>query len=235
MARAFNGTSQAITATLDLSPYTLITVAYWLWWTAYATDQKSSAGYGTNVGGTSAFYHQPNSGNGAFWEFGMTVNANQFWADRFTRPSAGAWHHFMFVHNRATPLNTAYVDGAVQSLTAVSHSGSAFGSFGTNLGLQLMRVNTTLWGAGRQCEAAIWGGVALPASAAKGLAAGAQPPTVHPANLIAYEPIWGADSPEPDYSGNRHSGTLVGAPTFIQHPDITQGLVPKRGFQPMPV
>lgn len=234
MARKFNGTSQMISATLDLSSFTAISIAYWLWWDAYATDQKSSAGYGTNVGGTSAFYHQPNSGNGAFWELAMTVNANQFWADRFTRPSAAAWHHILTTHDRANKVNTAFVDGAPQTLTAVSHSGSAFGNFG-NLALQLMRVNTTLWGAGRQAEFAVWGGLLLGANDAKALAAGAVPSTIRRGSLIHYEPLWGADSPEPDYSGKRAGGVLTAAPTFTPHPSVTNGLLPKRGFQPVPV
>lgn len=241
MARLFNGTSQGLQIALNLSAYSVITVSFWLWWNVFNTSDNLVMEYGTtwDANGANGFIADFNYSGGVHTpQFGIATvigGVQKYWNDEFPRPSAAAWHHYMMTLNRATPAIAAWVDGAPQTLTLVKHDAVAYGNFG-NQNLNLMCRNAaSLFAAGRLAEYAMWGGVALGTGAAKSLSIGALPITVHPDNLIFYPPIFGADSPEPDYSGGRHSATLVGAPTFTPHPGITQGLLPKRAFQPMPV
>jgi hypothetical protein len=217
MARLFNGSSDVATMAYDLSARNVISIAYWFWADANETSgDHGICSYTTNVGGNSAFYHEPKAGGSNAWEVGMTTSANQFWSDTFTWPSAAAWHHFVIIHDRATPLNTVYVDGAAVGLSGSARSAQS-GNF-ANSSIQLGRTNTTLWKAGRLAHFALWPGVALTAQEAVGLATGANPMNVHPDGLGIYCPLFG-NSPEPDYSGARRSFTLTGT-SVANHPRV---------------
>lgn len=213
MSRKGNGSAQILTAAVDLSPYSVLTVAYWLWWDAYASDGKAAFGNAPSAG-VNLCYETPNSFNGAFFEIGMYTGL--FWADSFPRPSAAAWHHYTIVHDRATPKHLAWVDGVAQTLSTIVHTAASYGNFG-NGSCRFLTDNITNYGAGRMAEVGVWG-VQLPASAAVGLASGADPLGVSPANLVGYWPFLG-DSPEPDYSGKQLSATVSGA-TVVNHPGV---------------
>src|SRR5262249_57134516 len=106
----------------------------------------------------------------------------------------------------------------LQSLTTVSHGAAITNTAFANSSVQLGRTNTTLWKAGRVAEFALWPGVTITAAEAKSLASGASPLNVHPDGLGLYLPLLG-DSPEPDYSGGRHSATLTGT-SIANHPGV---------------
>lgn len=240
MSRHFNGTSDRGSITVDLSAFNMLSVSFWLWWDVFANNDKLVCEYTANTlsGSNAGFFIDPNTSNVGFQQFSICqgFGGSKAWQDIFTRPSAAAWHHYLVTFNRVTPVNTAWVDGAAQTLTAVSHTGSAFGNFGNSTLNMMCRNQASLFGAGRLAEWTMWGGVILGAAVAKGLATGATPPQyVHPDNLLPYVPIWGADSPEPDYSGKQKSMTIVGT-TLAAHPPVMPGLNRiNRSFQPMPV
>lgn len=238
MSRKFNGTSDAAQIALNLSAFSLISISFWLWWDAFANNDKLAMEFTANFNLNRGFLIDPNSGAPAAGavQIGFDQTNTLAWVDSFTRPSAAAWHHWMLVMNRATPANFAWIDGAVQTLTAVQHNAATYANF-PNSTLNIMSRNkASLFGAGRMAELAIWGGVALTTANAKALAAGAAPPHfVVPDNLILYTPLMGADSPEPDYSGKKQSATLTGT-SWAAHPGVMPGLNRiNRSFQPMPV
>lgn len=239
MSRKFNGTSDGASASVDLSAFSVLSISFWAWWDTYGTNDKMMIGYNGAASSDyrGSFFIDPNeSTNHLALYMGASVGGGvPYWRDYVnTKPTVAAWHHYCWIPNRATPLHILYVDGVVQALTASQHSATTYGNFG-NYPLSLMGrdAGSTLNGAGRMAELAIWGGVILTASEAKALAVGANPFRVHPDGLTYYAPLQG-DSPEPDYSGNRKSATLTGT-TVVAHPPVTPGFFPRRGFQPMPI
>ncbi len=242
MARKFNGTSDKASITRDLSGSSVISMAFWLWWDSFANNDKLAFEFTATTNSTNgSFIIDPNSNSASTvvgkWGFAMAngSGAGGFWGDGFTRPSAAAWHHYVLIMNRATPANVAYLDGALQTLTAGTHGAVTYGNFANSTLNVMCRNQASLFGAGRMAELGIWTSTTLTASEALALANGAAPPTVHPDNLGLYVPFFGSDSPEPDYSGGRHSATLGGT-SLAAHPPVSPGLyVSQRGFQPMPV
>lgn len=218
MSRKFNGTSDKATLTIDLSAYSLLSISCWLWMDNLGSAERMGISSSTSVGTISSFYFEPRSSHGAVCEIAFTRNASQFWSDSFPQPSAAAWHHYLLVCNRATPLNKAYVDGVLQTLTTLTHSAGSWSNFASGT-MTMFGYNSSLFTPGRLAEVAIWGGYEITAVEAKALSGGASPLSVHPDNLAFYPPMLG-DSPEPDYAGGRHSVTLTGT-SVASHPPVT--------------
>lgn len=78
--------------------------------------------------------------------------------------------------------------------------------------------------AGRIAEIGIWD-IALSDAEVALLAAGISPTRIQAANLVGYWPLWGADSPEPDLSGDGANLTVTGA-TQADHAPV----MPAFGF-----
>lgn len=222
MALQFNGTTSKGTVALDLSAYAQLTVSVWLWWDSFGgSDHMAMEFTAANPGTAGAFYMDPDRFSGDFG-IGMGFGATG-WVDGFPRPSAAAWHHYLVTMNRATPVNKAWVDGVAQTLTTRDHSASAGATKFANSTLNIMNRNNGafLFGAGRQAELALWGGVLLGLTHAKGLTAGANALTVHPDNLVHYEPMLENGA---DYGGGQHTATMT-ATTVVAHPPVRPGLI----------
>lgn len=58
-------------------------------------------------------------------------------------------------------------------------------------------------------EVAIWN-IALSDNEVIALSRGVNASSIRPGNLVHYNPIWGLESPEPDYSGNSNNMTVTG-------------------------
>jgi hypothetical protein len=204
MARQFNGTSDYLTGTLDLSSTAVITVTFRLYWDAFANNDDWALSYSSNPdAGFEAFAVSPNHNSGNFSIAMSGPGGSTYWADFFTRPSAAAWHLYTFVFDRTTPVNKAWVDGASQTLSIDQHNAAVTGNFtGASAVLNVMRLGTNLlWGAGRMAELAIWD-VELSAGDLTTLHAGALPGDVDTSNILFYSPICGLASPEPAVIGN---------------------------------
>ncbi len=196
-ARSFNGTSDAgTTSTLSLSGQSAITVVFWLHWTTFANDDKLaleySANYGTNAG---SFIIDANDSGGKFLA-GMAA-AGTYNTSEFTRPTAGAWHHYAIVFDRSAAAANQiipYLDGAAASYTKFSSSAMS-GNF-SNYNLYLMsRAATGLFGGGRMAELAVYGG-ALSANDIAALGKGYSPLLIARSSLLHYFPLGGRMSPE---------------------------------------
>jgi len=158
-ARIFNGTSSDYlqsASTIDLSATAIISVAFWLWWDTFANDNliafETSASYSVNSG---AFIILPNASTGNFGFWCNSAGTSREW--HITRPSAGAWHHYVFVYDITSNPSVAhaYVDGAADS--AVVDTAAGAGGFFGNYTLNVMSRNAaSLFGAGRLSDIAIY-------------------------------------------------------------------------------
>ena len=68
LAMKFNGTSDFAQHVLDLSPWPVVTVSFWLWWDAFGTDNKCAISYHTE---TASF-------NGMFLNCNPIANKSQW-------------------------------------------------------------------------------------------------------------------------------------------------------------
>jgi parallel beta-helix repeat protein len=152
---SFNGTTQYGSVALNLSDTTAVTVSFWLKWNAYAKDDKLALEFGSGAAGfnslATGFMIDPNSSyqDGTTFEAGLRGNGgyNQV---LFTRPSAGVWHHYAFVLNKANPAATEvipYVDGVAVAYTKPTSSENSNG-FGADTLYLMSRNGTSLFGAG---------------------------------------------------------------------------------------
>ncbi|HEY6760284.1 MAG TPA: PKD domain-containing protein [Baekduia sp.] len=160
-AARFDGVDDAAKATVDLSGTSKATVEFWLKWNAYANDDdlamEFTNNFNDNAGGFLVDPNAPQNGG----TFGVGIGSG---ASRnnvlFTRPSAGAWHHYALVFDTTAPADsqiTPYVDGQPVSYTKGS-SGTGAGAF-ANATLNLMsRAGSGLFGAGDLDDVAVYSG-----------------------------------------------------------------------------
>lgn len=132
--------------------------------------------------------------------------------------STGSWHHIGMTFD-GTNLRV-WLDGVNEGTTAAGNSFTGF----TDPSFRLCGIvggladgETTVTRANaRLAEWAIWTGILTTNDFAM-LAKGFPVSRVRPSTRLRYWPIWGASSPEPDYSGNGGSLTLTSAPPLANH------------------
>jgi len=158
-AVGFNGTSDSGAIPLDLSGTSQITVEFWLKWNHYANDDalamEFTPNFNANPGG---FLVDPNAG-----EFGGTFGVSIGTPESrnsvfFTRPSAGAWHHYALVIDTTAPAAseiTPYVDGQPVSYQKES-SEIGQGAFANSTLYLFSRGGSSLFGSGALDELAIY-------------------------------------------------------------------------------
>ncbi len=115
----FDGTDDAATAPVDFGNSSAITVEFWLKWSSYANDDDLAMEFTGNFnevpGGFLVDPNAPQFGGTFGVGIGSGTSRNTVF---FTRPSAGAWHHYAFAIDTTAPAAsqiTPYVDG--QSVT----------------------------------------------------------------------------------------------------------------------
>ncbi len=222
MARLFNGTSDFLRPTLDLTGTSVLIVSFWLYWDTNATNDDLALEFGsTTYVAVNGFVVDPNNSTVAstsMFGIGKSSGANS-WIDRFTQPSAATWHHWLLSFSRAgTPVNLAWIDGVSQTLTAVNHTAGTYANFAnTNLNI-MCRNGASLFGAGRMADLAIWEtNTAMSADQISALAAGVRPELVRPTELFYYWPLYGVDSPEGDQVAH-FTATVTGATSTTPAP-----------------
>jgi hypothetical protein len=218
MARQTNGTDQSLqsASTVDLTAYTKIAIFQHLWWDTFANDDDLAYEFGDGTG--DRMFLNPNGsafgGNISYFNHNNGGDCIRSWV----RPSANAWHRMIvnldIAQVGAAEIVSVYIDAASQALT----NRATFDNTGTynNRTLNLMsRNNTTLFGAGRIAEFAIYGGINLSGTDATNLET-LRPDQVQSGSLIHYWKLCGLDSPETASIGGINL-TVNGA-TFIDHP-----------------
>ena len=158
-AVGFNGTSDSGAIPLNLSGTSQITVEFWLKWNHYANDDalamEFTPNFNANAGG---FLVDPNAGEfgGTFGvAIGTPESRNSVF---FTRPSAGAWHHYALVIDTTAPAAseiTPYVDGQPVSYQKES-SEIGQGAFANSTLYLFSRGGSALFGSGALDELAIY-------------------------------------------------------------------------------
>lgn len=229
-ARQTNGTNQSLQtgSAIDFSQATKLTISMFMWWDTFANDDDLAMEYSANasLGGANdaRFFLDPNhSGSTAFFIalYGNTGLNDAF----FTRPSAGAWHHYLINFDIAdasdNEILNVYVDGSLQTLTRGTKSNNTIGGFGSQTMFVMARNNASNWGAGRISEVAFWTGVNLSGTDATNLNSGVSPTTIQSGNLLYYWKVCGTVSPETPTTGAINL-TVTGA-TQVAHPSNASG------------
>lgn len=223
MARIFDGIDDYLAADqVDLSATTLVSLSFWLWWDTFANDDRLAFEFTLNYSSTAGgFIFDPNDSRGAA-AFGMGNGGGSFWVDSFTRPSAGAWHHYLLTFDRATPANAAWVDGSSQSLTTITH-GVLAGNFTKDWLVFMSRAGTSLFGLGRMAEVGLYTGVLLGQDDASALATGYSPLLVRPTSLAYYWPLRSRLT-DPEIELRQANPALLGVgsgvPALTEHPRV---------------
>jgi hypothetical protein len=148
------GTSACASIAIDLSPYTKLSVSFWLWCNSFANNDAMALEYGTTNSATSpGFVVDPNSSDG---RFGVGVSSTSGTAKynswSCVRPSASAWHHYTINYNRTTGTSQStniYIDGVLQSVNAIGQVSDVADNFANSTLYIFSRNNTTLFCAGR--------------------------------------------------------------------------------------
>ncbi len=156
---SFNGASQYGYAGLDLSQASAVTVAFWMNWSAYADDDHLAVEFTPNFNDRNAgLLVNPNSSNGGGqFEAGVRGDGgyNQV---LFARPSAGVWHHYAFVLNKAADAGleiTPYVDGVAVPYTKPNNSEN-LNAFGKDNLFLASRNGSALFGPGTLDEVRVY-------------------------------------------------------------------------------
>ena len=155
---AFNGSTGAAHAEVNLSGTHKLTVEFWMKWTSYAEDDhlalELTPNFNEYAGG---FLIDPDASPGT--DFAVSIgegsSRNTVY---FERPSAGAWHHYTFVLDTEAPAETEitpYVDGHAVSYTK-SESGTGAGAFANSTLYWMSRDASTLFGAGSMQDLALY-------------------------------------------------------------------------------
>lgn len=161
--RALRGSGAACASiALNLSAYQRITLSFWLYWDAFASDDDLAMEFSPNYNTGGGFLIDPNSGAPAIGYFQVGTGGTSAGSSRyFTRPSAAAWHHYMLVLDKAAAssggVTAAYVDGSAVSLTTASTGGTTANFPNSTLYL-FSRNNTGLFGNGSLLNLVIRGG-----------------------------------------------------------------------------
>lgn len=197
MARSFNGTSDKVAFTSG-SPPTAATFSAWIRSTLVSTYgpvvdlfTTNDTKYYVKSNGTSAFYV---GGSGTYDGSGAATF------------SANVWYNIVFTWGNlsaAAPFNT-YVN-SVLDFNGTANLASTTGT-------------TALYGndaagahffGGSLADPTFWN-VVLSTAEILALSKGVRPSKIRPNNLVFWHPLDGLQSPEPDFSGNAHNGTLTG-------------------------
>lgn len=164
-ALQFDGVNDFATSTQQASGVitystNTISVSFWLYWDSFANDDDIACETSPNSNTTyPAYYFDPNHSGGSF-EVALRDNTG-YRQERFTRPSAAAWHHYVFVLDRRTATHDfiVYVDGSVVSTTTGLTSSTGTDSHATAKLYLMSRGGTSIFGAGRMDDFRIYKGV----------------------------------------------------------------------------
>jgi PKD repeat protein len=158
-AVAFNGTSDAAQANLDLSGTSQVTVEFWLKWNAYADDDRLAfeftPNFNSNQGGFLVDPNAPEDGGKFAVGIGSGTARNTVY---FERPSEGQWHYYALVMNtsaEAASQITPYVDGKAVPYDK-TQSGTGAGTFANSALYFMSRAGSALFGNGSLDEVAIY-------------------------------------------------------------------------------
>lgn len=150
------GSAACASVPLNLSGVTKLSLSFWLWWDTYAANDNFAMEHTASASSNAGFWVDPNdSTTGNKFSFRISAADLSRNVRTIARPSAAAWHHYVVLFDYAGYADPAlsipaiYVDGVLQSQTAVSNNLTAGGSFTNDTLYLFSRNNSSLFGAGR--------------------------------------------------------------------------------------
>jgi len=150
---------------VDLSKFSVITLAMTLTWDAYANDDalamEFTANNNSNAGG---FFLDPNESGG---RWAVSANGNGSATVKgvsFTRPDAGT-HRYAIAIDIRNQAVSVYVDGVAVGTTQYGFSGSAGTTFANSTLYLLSRANSALFATGGLQDITLYDGALSPAEA----------------------------------------------------------------------
>jgi hypothetical protein len=184
----------------------------------------------SQIGANSNWFFLAANGSTAGDPIGASTNFNGSEALALTSTSfvANTWQHacgvFTSATSRAAYLNGGGVGTDTTNLTPAGINRTFVG--------RLSGADGSLFGSlnGAVAEAAIWS-AALTAAEVASLAKGLSPLLIRPASLVCYWPIYGRQSPEPDWADGLPL-TVNGTMTQAAHPRVYMPRIPTIGLQP---
>jgi len=198
-ARQTNGTNQSLqsASSINLTAYTQVALAFWLWWDSFADDDDLAFEFGDGTG--DRVFLDPNSsgfGGGIAYvhHTGNVGNAIR----SFPRWGAAGWHQFVInldiAQTGAAEIVSVYVDATSQTLTTQADNDNT-GTYPNRVLNLMSRNNTTLFAAGRIAEFGVYGGINLTQTDVTNLQT-QLPNQVQAGSLVHYWKVCGVDSPE---------------------------------------
>jgi N,N-dimethylformamidase beta subunit-like, C-terminal/Concanavalin A-like lectin/glucanases superfamily/PKD domain len=158
-ALGFNGTSDSGAIPLNLSETSQLSVEFWLKWNSYANNDslamEFTPNFNENSGGLLIDPDAPELGGSFGVGIGTGASRNSIY---FPRPTAGVWHHYVFVLNSTAAAGaqiTPYVDGQPVTFTQGA-TGTGAGPFANSTLYLMSRDGSALFGAGTLDELAIY-------------------------------------------------------------------------------
>jgi YD repeat-containing protein len=224
---SFNGTTDAASAPLNLSGTNKLTIEFWLNWDQYTDNDDLAMEFTPNFNqGPGGFLIDPNAPEDG-GKFGVGIgNGSARNTVYFTRPSAGAWHHYAFVFDTSAPAADQiipYVDGDPVAFTK-SASGTGAGNFANSQLYFMSRAGSALFGSGDLDEVAIYNralsGTTIADHFSANAGQGTQPPTAsftvspNPAQTGQTVTFNGSGSSDPDGSIAKYEWDLDGNGTY---------------------
>jgi hypothetical protein len=206
MARNFTSSGDVISFTPTPIINVPLSISAWVNPVATGTTRAIFGGFGTNIG---------------CLEFRLEIAGNVYLIKQGVAAillSTGAVSNGVWSQVAATDSGTAqavYIGGGTPTTGSTTSSYNTVTTY--NIG-QAFQGATEQW-AGLIADIALWS-VVLTAGEVKALADGVRPYNIRPKSIIAYWPLDGLQSPEPELSGNAFNGTLTGT-AFAPGPPVT--------------
>lgn len=147
---------ETASAPLDLSSYAEVSISCWLWIDTYNNSDNMALELG-NPNTQKGLSFNPNFNGGTFSGI-MSEGGSGFRGYGFTRPSTGAWHHYVCRMSRSAGTVTFVVDGVVASVT-LQDSLTMTGNFINSTLYFMSRNGSTLYCDGKLTQVAVFAGL----------------------------------------------------------------------------
>lgn len=206
MSRSITGVDN-ITSSSISTPGTTGTIFFWLRpnWNSGDSSDHWGASYYISGTITKRIQFEKFSDNICYFGFFDTVGNNRITFADTGLFTSGTWTNIALTWNNLTPIQTAYVKAVSKGTNSSCPNIYSYNSLEIG-NAQFASLNSPV---GTMADFALWS-VILTAAELTALNQGARPGQIRPAGLQIWYPLDGLQSPEPDFSGNAHNGTLNG-------------------------
>lgn len=226
MARNFNGSSDKVQSTTNLTPINFTDTSPCTFATWFKTTNNGSSALAL----LTTWLFQGNGGNhlelndsvANTLAFGVldkfATNARFVRSNAIASISDGNWHHALATYDgsQSTAGMQLYLDGSAITTNSITNTAPTMTGITTLQAAHLTNVAADEWFPGSLADCAIWNRN-LTALEVLALGKGFRPRQI-PNGLVHWWPFDGLASPEPDLSGGQRNGTLTGTAAIFGPP-----------------